>query len=205
MSYPIGSIISRARNSSLSSASQIWIGFLLCDGSTYLKSDYEDLYTKFSDNGINTDTNGYGVSSSDSTKFKVPNLTDYSPCMVNSQNTSGQLGATSGNLETTLNKYLLPTHNHSFSLTSNSHTHSFDYRGFDQGYSQEIGLYNRQDSGNYHHTFKEALTKPTSLSSIIQQVSATYQVGNYGTTDSSSQINLDIINSYVAVDYYIKY
>ena len=37
MSYPISSIISRARNSSLSSATQNWAGFLLCDGSTYLK------------------------------------------------------------------------------------------------------------------------------------------------------------------------
>jgi microcystin-dependent protein len=201
MSYPIASIISRARNSSLSSANQTWAGFLLCDGSTYLKSDYEDLYTEFSDNSINTDTNGYGVSSSDSTKFLVPNLSDYTPCMVNSQNTSGQLGETSGNLSKSINKYLLPTHNHSFSL-SNSHTHSFTYKGFNQGYnssSEELGAGNDEyDAINYN-----GYIIPESLGNISFQ-EVTYQVGQSGTT-SSSTINLDIINSYVGVDYYIKY
>jgi microcystin-dependent protein len=209
MSYPIGSIISRARNSSLSSASQIWVGFLLCDGSTYLKSDYEDLYTKFSDNGINTDTNGYGVSSSDSTKFKVPKLSDYSPCMVNSQNTSGQLGATSGNLETTLDKYLLPSHSHSFSIDG-SHAHAFIYKGFNQGYKNNTEAHTADLANTQYPVvdttitdFDKIITIPTGLSDVIG-LEITYQVGQSGTT-SSSQINLDIINSYVGVDYYIKY
>ena len=58
--YPIGSIIARARNSNNSSASETWGAFfLLCNGSTYLKDDYIDLYTSFETDGINTDTNGY--------------------------------------------------------------------------------------------------------------------------------------------------
>lgn len=201
MSYPIGSIISRARNSSSSSANQYWAGFLLCDGSTYLKSDYEDLYTKFSDNGINTDTNGYGVSSSDSSKFLVPDLSDCTPCMVNSNNTSGQLGATSGNLTKSTNKYLLPTHNHSFSL-SNSHTHGVNYKGFTEGYnssSQQLGAGNNEFDAIVYNGY----IIPETLGNIsFQQV--TYTVDQSGTT-SSSTIDLDIINSYVGVDYYIKY
>jgi microcystin-dependent protein len=209
MSYPIGSIISRARNSSSSSASQIWSGFLLCDGSTYLKSDYEDLYNSFSNDDINTDINGYGVSSSDSTKFLVPNLSDYTPCMVNSQNTSAQLGIISGNLETTLDKYLLPSHSHSFSI-NNSHAHQFIYKGFNQGYNQDTEDHSA-DLTSVQYTvvdttitdFDSIITIPTGLSDVIG-LQITYQVGEYGTT-SSSQINLDIINSYVGIDYYIKY
>ena len=210
MSYPIGSIISRARNSSLSSANQYWAAsFLLCDGSTYLKSDYPDLYAKFSDNSINTNTNGYGVSSSDSTKFKVPNLTGYTPCMVNSQNTSAQLGTTTGNLETTLDKYLLPSHSHSFSI-NDSHTHQFIYKGFNEGYNNDTEAHTADLAYTQYPVvdttitdFDKIITIPTGLSDVIG-LEITYQVGEYGTT-SSSQINLDIINSYVGVDYYIKY
>lgn len=209
MSYPIASIISRARNSSLSSATQIWAGFLLCDGSTYLKSDYEDLYTDFSNNSINTSTNGYGVSSSDSTKFKVPNLSDYTPCMVNSQNTSGQLGATSGNLTKSTNKYLLPSHIHSYNK-SNGHVHAFIYKGFNQGYNNDTEDHTADLASVQYPVvdttttdFDSITTIPTGLSDVIG-LEITYTVGEYGTT-SSSTIDLDIINSYVGVDYYIKY
>jgi len=204
MSYPIGSIISRARNSSLRSLSQIWAGFLLCDGSTYLKSDYPDLYTKFSDDKITIQDNNYGINS-DKDKFKVPNLSDYTPCMVNSDNTSAQLGETSGNLTSSTNKYLLPTHNHSFSLTS-EHKHSFIYRGFNQGYNQGlISGFQEQGSQELYPAFKQSsFTLPTSLNTTITEQGIDYQVGEYGTS-SSQTVQLQITNSYVGVDYYIKY
>lgn len=207
MSYPIGSIISRARNSGNTSASKIWSGFLLCDGSTYLKSDYEDLYNSFSNDDINTTTNGYGVSSD--SEFVVPNLNDCSPCMVNSDNTSSQLGAITGNLETILDKYLSPSHSHSFSI-NNSHAHQFIYKGFNQGYNYDTEDHTADLAQVQYPVvdttitdFDSITTIPTGLSDVIG-LEITCQVGEYGNS-SSSQINLDIINSYVGVDYYIKY
>ena len=203
--YPIGSIIARARNSNNSSASETWAAFfLLCNGSTYLKDDYIDLYTSFETDGINTDTNGYGISSSDSNYFKVPNLTGYTPCM----NTSTELGITSGNSTQPLDKYLLPSHTHTFSLTSDSHSHEFTYKGCNDGFNRTPGNLQLEQSDVElcpivtEQTFIETATRPTSLGdvtnqTIVARVGYTAQI-----TQDEQQIN--IINNYVGIDYYIN-
>jgi microcystin-dependent protein len=198
MSYPIGSIIARARNSANSSADPIWASaFLLCDGTTYLQADYPDLYASFSSDNITVNTNGYGII--DSSSFQVPNLVDRTPCM----DTSATLGAASGAQTQSIPQYLTPTHTHSFTLTGGSHSHNFIYKGFDEGYSQSY-----LKEINYHQpntpTFNQPFTLPTSLDTVSVQSVTIQSISESGTTPGPT-VQLDITNSYVGIDYYIKY
>jgi microcystin-dependent protein len=202
--YPIGSIIARARNDNNSSASTTWAAyFLLCDGSTYLKDDYIDLYQSFQTDDINTSTNGYGIIS-DTDTFQVPDLRGCTPCM----NTSTELGITSGNSTQTLDKYLLPSHNHSFSLTSNSHSHEFIYKGCNDGFNRTPEIVQVEQSDVQYSpivttkTYSEIATRPTGLGDVTDETIEAEVSYTQKITQEEQEIN--IINNYVGIDYYIN-
>lgn len=109
-------------------------GWLLCDGTSYLKTTYPDLWTVLS-------TQGYG---STTTNFNVPDLRDRMPRGAATTGTS--LGATAGADTVTLATGNLPAHSHevgslavathadhshTFSVTTDSklttHTHDFSH------------------------------------------------------------------------------
>lgn len=103
---PVGSVVSFAGSSAPS-------GWLLCDGSEVLKSDYPRLY-----NVVGT-TYGTPV---DSNKFTLPNLADRIPVGKSGSTTVGNTGGASSVTLTTSN---LPAHTHTGTVNSNgAHTHT---------------------------------------------------------------------------------
>jgi microcystin-dependent protein len=201
MSYPIGSIIARARNSANSSADPIWASaFLLCDGANYSQSAYPDLYASFLSNNITVSVNGYGII--DSSSFQVPNIVDRTPCM----DTSATLGLTSGAQTQTIEKILLPIHSHGYNLTSATHYHQFIYKGFYQGFNNSLITIHNYQTQNCVIFNQTPFTLPTSLDTVSVTVVAPPIISFSGITpDPTDQAQLDITNSYVGIDYYIKY
>lgn len=80
-------------------------GFLLCDGTSYLRADYQDLF----------DVIGTAYGSVDGTRFNVPNLVDKFPMGGTS------LGTTGGALNHT---HTSAAHSHSHAHTLSAHTHT---------------------------------------------------------------------------------
>lgn len=83
-------------------------GFLLCDGSTYLRKDYPELFA-----AIGTI---YGTGDG-STTFNVPNLATRVPV---GKGTGYELGATGGEESHTLTAAEMPSHNHTINIYAGS-------------------------------------------------------------------------------------
>ena len=181
---PVGSVICFAGASAPE-------GWLFCDGSEVLKSDYLDLF--------NVIQNNYGIAS-DSTKFVLPNLQEK---MAIGKSGANNLGNHGGNQTITLTEGQMPSHSHTGTTTSSgTHSHTSNATGgfggtglaFANGYdtttsldysnNQEINLKTTialsiNDSGSHSHTFTT------------------------NTTGSGSSI--DIMNPYVVLNYIIKF
>lgn len=84
-------------------------GFLRCDGRSVSSADYPDLYAV-----IGTNFGG------NSTNFKLPNYE--SQFLYGKSNVSGEMNESIGNNNHTLTAAQLPSHRHSFTTKSHSHT-----------------------------------------------------------------------------------
>jgi microcystin-dependent protein len=90
--------------------SSLEAGFLFCDGASYLKSDYPDLYAVLGDT--------YKLAGDASNSFRVPNLAN----RVLAGAASGRpIGTTYGNSTVTLNVSQMPLHSHSVNDAGHSH------------------------------------------------------------------------------------
>jgi microcystin-dependent protein len=89
-------------------------GWLLCDGSTYKKADYPDLYAVIGET--------YSLGSGSETQFSLPDLKARFPVGISGNDA---LGATGGAKEVQLQKGNLPSHRHRVrgSIGGGSHFH----------------------------------------------------------------------------------
>jgi len=166
-------------------------GWLFCNGSEVLKSDYLDLF--------NVIQNNYGTAS-DSTKFVLPDLRQR---MAIGKSGANNLGGNGGNQSITLTEGQMPSHSHTGTTSSSgTHSHTSNATGglgvtglaFSNGYdtttaldtsfNQEINLKSTvalsiNDSGSHSHTFT---TNTTGLGSSI-----------------------NIMNPYIVLNYLIKF
>jgi microcystin-dependent protein len=167
-------------------------GFLLCDGSSYTTTNYQNLFALI----------GYTYGGSGST-FNIPDLRDKRGYM----DSNYSLGTISGANSITLNESQLPQHTHNVNSSSYSVTHSHGitynsgttYTSFmtdDFNVLGQLGASQQSVSGRESITFNG--NEPTGLSSSIN-VS-----GNSG-DNTSNVASISIINPFLKMYFYIKY
>jgi microcystin-dependent protein len=150
---PAGTVIQSARVSAPA-------GYLLCEGQAVSRSTYSALF-----DAIGTT---YGVGDGSST-FNIPNLQGKVPVGKNS-GTFSTLGATGGAETHTLDATQIPSHNHTFSATTNTtgnHNHSIGFSdstipgwsfisnngAYDPvPFTSQYGGWGTNYSGNHSHT-----------------------------------------------------
>ena len=196
MSIPIGCIISYVRTPSSPVSLEI---FLICDGSEYLGSLYPDLYNKFVSDNINTNTNGYGVVSSNTGYFKVPDLRNRMPIM-----SQGYLGSKTGNTQVTVTSSNLPAHSHTPNSLKLSHSHNINnvyYNNPLADYAQGFGRIggNQVNVNSPRYSTQNIFADFTGTKNT--QINVTVGTDN----NIGSDVSYEIINSYIPVDYYIKF
>ena len=197
---PVGSVISYAGQNAPE-------GWLLCDGSEVLKTEYSALYEIIG--------NTYGVASG-STYFVLPNLKEKVP-IGNSGLTNFSLGNTGGNKTVTLNVNQLPshthtgttdssgTHNHTASDSGHTHTYSDAYFAENAGAAgaTNFGTSAGTDTDNNYYYRPGAVTNTGYANiSVANNGSHTHTF----TTDSTGSGNsINIQNPYIALNFLIKY
>lgn len=140
-------------------------GWLLCNGGSVSRDDYEDLF-----NVIGTTYGGNG-----SPMFNLPNLKGKTPVGYNSGDGSfNALGKTGGAKTHTLTVSQMPSHTHtqnSHTHTQNSHTHSInhDHANTNTGYFNTSHAHSFSDTstsaGGHGHSIWWGSDRPISLSS----------------------------------------
>lgn len=194
---PTGSIISVANISPPPPID----GFLLCDGTSKNKSDYPVLYDCFYFDDIQYTSSNYGIV--DSENFNVPNLVNYFPCMDTNIN---NLGETYGSNQILLHDNNTPQHTHNINY-SILHSHI--------GTSNIINL--ESTKWATATTYGEGIGGDASDGPpYILKTSIIPYISNNTTTSVTPTINIqlketgtedsyDITNSYIKINYYIKY
>jgi microcystin-dependent protein len=166
-------------------------GFLLCDGSSYTTTNYQNLFALI----------GYTYGGSGST-FNIPDLRDKRGYM----DSNYSLGTISGTNSITLNASQLPQHNHNASSSSYSvtHSHGITYSG-DTSYISSITDNNNlgQEGGNSKglsgfNSITFGSNRTTGLSSSIN-------VSGNTDNNTSNVASISIINPFLKMYFYIKY
>lgn len=176
---PIGSVICHASSSAPD-------GWLVCDGGSYLRSEYQALF-----NAIDVT---YG--SVDDSHFNVPNLSDRGPIGVG----NFSCGSFGGNDSVTLSTDNLPTHNHTgATYSSGSHSHTSNAVGGNtglciiDGYGTP-GSIDNSNNGEINCQTTQALTISSSGD----------HTHSFTTNSTGSGTSFGIRNPYVVLNYIIK-
>jgi microcystin-dependent protein len=182
-------------------------GWLLCDGTEVLKTEYSDLYEIIG--------NTYGVAS-DSNYFVLPNLKEKVP-IGSSDVTNFNLGNTGGNKTVTLNVSQLPSHTHTgTSESSGTHNHSASDSGHTHTYADAYFAENLGHAGSNNYGTSAGTDYDNNLiyrSGVVTNTGyANITVNNNGshshtfTTDTTGSGNsVNIQNPYIVLNYLIKY
>jgi microcystin-dependent protein len=182
MSIPIGVIIPYAGASAP-------IGFLLCDGTSYSQSGiYSGLFAAI----------GYTYGN-DNGNFRVPNLQDRRPRMVNSDGSG--IGATGGSDTSAISVEQMPSHDHSGANFGITHSHG------QQNYTVYIAV-NKDSSGRGNDGgFNTTVCHTGANTSYANNAS----IGNATPTisgdlaDFGSGSSFNVLNPNLCMYYYIRY
>lgn len=163
-------------------------GWLLCDGSSLLRSSYSDLFTAI----------GTTYGAADGTHFTLPNLKGKVPVGFNSSETEfDTLGETGGAKTHTLTTAEIASHNHTqdahgHGVTDPQHTHSWK-SGSGSNAGGGASPYARNDAG-----FETSAANTSSSTGLtVNNATAT----NQATGGGGSHNNLQ---PYIALNYIIK-
>lgn len=186
MSLPIGTIL-------IYSLTGAPTDYLLCNGTSYSKTDYSSLY----------DVIGTTYGSDDST-FNVPNFTSNFPI---GKTSSQSLGQTQGSTSVSITSDNLPSHKHSIT-TIFSHTHTITYnQSIDSIQYIAAGAYpiNSQGDNQMERSFRwksniSDITSSTELTSDGKSMTINNQLQSTG-----ESISLDVTNNQMNLNYIIKY
>ena len=189
---PVGSIICYAGQTNPN-------GWLFCDGSELLKSDYPELFAVIG--------NTYG-NASNSNYFVLPNLREKVP-VGNSNATNFNLGNSGGNKTVTLGVNQLPSHQHSGTTNADGvHSHSINDPGHTHTQSTINDDFNNSggnppsfsgDSAG-SRTWNNISTNTTGIT-INNSGSHTH---TFTTNSTGSGESINILNPYLVLNYLIK-
>jgi microcystin-dependent protein len=199
---PVGSVICYAGQTEPA-------GWLFCDGTQVLKSDYPHLYAVI--------TNTYGTASN-SDYFVLPNLSEKIPMgNSNTGQTGFLLGNSGGNKNITLGVDQLPSHSHtgttssagthSHSATDSGHQHPYQDAYFAEnqlgGPNNVFGTSASTDNDNSYRYRDPAPSTNTAYAYIT--------IGNSGdhthtftTSTAGSGDPVNVLNPYLILNYIIK-
>jgi microcystin-dependent protein len=182
-------------------------GWLFCDGSEVLKTDYLDLYHVIG--------NTYGNSASPD-KFVLPNLKERMP--VGKSTTSGfSLGNTGGSkiVDIILNNLPPHTHtgttnssgNHNHSASDSGHTHSYTDAYFAENNGTNGGIFGTSANTDTDNVYRYRPNPVTSIGNAnITVVNGGDHTHNFTTDNSTgSGAPINVQNPYIALNYLIKY
>ena len=184
---PIGTI-------KICASSTIPSGYLLCNGQAISRTIYNDLFTL-----IGT-TYGSGDNSS---TFNIPNFnTNQSMPYYDTNALSYGSGGGSNNIVLTSNN--LPLHRHSQSLTLSEHSHNVNtlntigiyYSNPDSNNEDQFGDFGARRLVNAAETAWPTNTNGPTSNTIN---------GTSGTNSNTSSVTINVQNSYLGINYIIKY
>lgn len=182
-------------------------GWLLCDGTGYTITSYYSLYTIIGSN-YKTET---------STLFYLPDLRNRFPMAAKTG--TYNLGVASGSSSVALSYQNLPSHTHSVTLATSSHTHTFNGHTHTWGFSPgnqndtnyQIGGSQFDSSGvtqfSAYNDLSNDVTCTTgdsgslTCSTATSSISASLDNGSTTLTGSS----FSVLQPYFAINFIIKY
>lgn len=180
MLVPVGSIFPYAQSSAPN-------GYLLCDGNTYDRDSYPELFAVI---GTTYGSDGYET-------FNVPDMRGKFPLGIN---TSEDLAQTGGSTSHTLSVDEMPSHGHSTTVNDPGHNHSYvDFYFLENGggYTNPFNNNMGSNGGGVDYD-NQAYGRTTTTVNSTTGISVT--VHNTGGSQP-----LNIMNPYLSVAYIIKY
>jgi hypothetical protein len=168
-------------------------GFLLCDGSSYTTTNYQNLFALI----------GYTYGGSGST-FNIPDLRDKRGYM----DSNYSLGTISGANSITLNESQLPQHTHNVNSSSYSvtHSHGITYNSGNT-YTNYINpdLDSTGQAGAISQKGLTGITTRTFNSNQNTGLSSSINVSGNSGDNTSNVASISIINPFLKMYFYIKY
>tara|TARA_B110000196_G_scaffold185301_1_gene158883 strand:+ start:376 stop:1287 length:912 start_codon:yes stop_codon:yes gene_type:complete len=175
---PIGTVITFGGSTAPS-------GWLACDGSSYSRTTYADLF------GVISTT--YGAPTG--TTFLVPDLRGRAPLGAGTGSglTARSLGALGGYEGVTLSATEIPSHSHS--VSDGGHGHGVNESSHDHGTSDSGHSHGTSDSGHSHGFSGSDHSHGGIPSSISRSYSSIYEAEHTGYSSASFMDDADIGNS----------